>query len=264
MKIIGILTEDFSVYHDLVNYMKEHEIPFESLEFDEDIPTKVGVVITTEGEEKDVRFDKKVVVNSETRVPEAVNEARMILLGKSKFKRLVIGIDPGKRPGIAVIADGEVVETKQAMTPEDVHSIIRHFIDTYPSERRVIKIGHGDPTHRNRIINALLDMRVRIEMVDETSTTERTDFPDIKAAISIAMSEGKIIRGKYNVTPTRWELKDIQRQSRIRSNGTMTISKELAEKVAQGSMTLDKAIEEQAKKFGKNGEASYRRNSEEE
>jgi len=254
MKVVGILTENFSVYHDLIEYMKEHEIAFESLQFKEDIPAKVGVVITTEEEEDKVYFKPKVVISSNKPISEAVNEAKMLLAGKTKFRRLVIGIDPGKRPGIAVVGDGEVVETVQALTPEDVKGIVRNLISAFPSERRIIKIGHGDPTHRNRIINTLLDLRVRIEMVDETSTTERTDYPDIKAAISIAMVDGKIVREKYSINPTRWELKDIQRQSRIRSKGMMTISKELAKKVAEGEMTIDGAIREQRKKVKKTDE----------
>ena len=42
--------------------------------------------------------------------------------------------------------------------------------------------------------------------------------------------------------PTIGDLKEIQRQSRIHSSGDLTISTELARKVACGEITMDEAI----------------------
>ena len=46
MKVIGVMTEDFSVYYDLVKVLKERKIPFISLSFEDVIPANVGLILT--------------------------------------------------------------------------------------------------------------------------------------------------------------------------------------------------------------------------
>lgn len=48
-----------------------------------------------------------------------------------------------------------------------------------------------------------------------------------------------------DVRPSDGEIREIQRRSRIRSSGRITISKELARQVATGEKEMDEAIEEQ-------------------
>ena len=44
--------------------------------------------------------------------------------------------------------------------------------------------------------------------------------------------------------PTEGEVKELQRRSRIKSQGRVTISLDLARKVALGELTLEEAIDE--------------------
>ena len=171
-----------------------------------------------------------------------------IIQGKKRFRSLIIGIDPGKRPGIAVLGDGEILNVYQPATPEDVVKIVKQVKRTYPDQDLLIRIGHGAPTQRNRIINALFNFDMAMELVDESHTTHKTPQPDIKAAIDIALSHGTEIKTKYEINPTAGEIRDIQRISRMESNGAVTISKPLAEKVASGKLTLEQAINVQRKK----------------
>lgn len=250
MKIIGILTQDFRVYYELIKGLKKRDLPFVSLSFDEPIPLNIGVIITTEEEKNGIDFPR--LVFAEEDVDLTIDIARRTLKGKEKCKILIIGIDPGKRPGLAVIGDGEILSTAQVSSPEKVKEIVSRAIRSYPADETVVRIGHGDTTHRNRIINSLSKFGLKIEISDETRTTRISDTPDIDAAIDIALKSGIEARGKYKVEPTHGELRDIQRRSRIESKGRVTISKDEAKKVAKGELTLEEAIKKAEKNTKRN------------
>jgi hypothetical protein len=246
MKIIGILTSDFRIYYDLIKTLKFRGTPFRSLSFEEPIPVNIGVIITTEQEKDKIDFPLMVFVSDDIEL--TIDIAQRTLKGKEKYQNLIIGIDPGKRPGIAIMGDGEILATAQVSSPENVFERVARAIKSYPAEESVIRIGHGDTTHRNRIINSLSQFGLKIEIADESRTTRISEAPDIDAAIDIALKNGVEAKGEYAVSPTAGELKDIQRRSRIASKGRVTISKEVAILVAKGKLTLEEAIENELEK----------------
>jgi hypothetical protein len=245
-RVLGILTEDFRLYHDLVAELKARDIPFESLSFHQRLPHHVGVIITSPGELPRVRFRHKVAAAV---VDDAIAQALRLLQGKEGFEELIIGIDPGPRPGVAALGDGQVVEVRTADTPEAVAGVVGSVVRNHPSRRVLVRVGHGDPTNRNRIINALEDQPVGVEIADEGGTTprdtRRDDVRNIEAALGIATTPGVRAKRHYSVEPTAGEVKDIQRLSRLGSRGEVTISRELASRVAKGKMTMEQAIERQ-------------------
>jgi hypothetical protein len=257
MKIIAIMTENFSIYYDLVKALKSRELSFISLTFSDIIPSNVGVVITTNDESPNIEFENLILIEPESSeidksIQSTINEALKQLSGITKFGILTIGIDPGKRPGIAVIGDSELINVYQVQSPEDVMKKIKEILTIYPADQIRVRIGHGAPTARNRIINSIFELKIPIEIVDETSTTKniqkrsgKYDMSDIKAAVSIAYTPGNLIRSKYEIKPTNGELREIQRVSRLESEGAITISKKLAEMVAKGEMSLKDAIARQ-------------------
>ncbi len=240
MKIIGVLTRNFRVYYELIKNLKKRDLPFASLSFDDPIPMNIGVIITTEEEKDAIDFPNLVVVEKDIAL--TIDIAKRRLKGKDICNKLIIGIDPGKRPGVAIFGDGEILSTAQVSSPEKVKEIVGRALKSYPANETIVRIGHGDTTHRNRIINSLSKFRLKIEISDETKTTRISDSPDIDAAINIALKQGREAKRRYKVSPTEGELKDIQRRSRIESKGRVTISREEARKVAQGKLTLENAI----------------------
>lgn len=241
------MTADFRLYHDLVSYLKARDVPFASLSFNQPIPPEVAVVLTSPQELSSVDFDPTVVCDN---IEDAVARALQHLRGKNSFREVVIGIDPGPRPGVAILGDGEVVDTRTASSPEGVLGVLQSVTRNYESKMHRVRIGHGDPTNRNRILNALSATGVQAEIVDERGTTKRykrrDDARNIEAAIEIAMGRGVQAESWYDIFPTRGELKEIQRRSRIRSGGRLTISEELARRVAKGEVTLTEAVAIQA------------------
>ncbi len=177
-KVLGLLTEDFRLYHDLVAALKARDLPFVSLSFARRIPDTVGAVLTSPAEAGRVRSRHIVAVDD---IDSSIAKAIQILKGKSFWSELLVGIDPGREPGVAMVGDGEVIDTRIAASPEAVAFHVRQAIRTFPATEIRVRIGHGDPTNRNRILNALARDRLRVEIVDEAGTTHRTPQPDVDA-----------------------------------------------------------------------------------
>jgi len=241
-RVLGILTQDFRLYHDLVAALKARDVPFASLSFAEPIPREVGAVLTSPAEAPRVPFPSVVPVEN---LPDAIAKAQQIVRGHREWRELVIGVDPGHAPGVALIGDGEVIDTRIASSPEAVADLVRAALLSFPAERVRLRVGHQDPTHRNRIINGLSPLGLPVEIVDEKGTTPRvpSPTPDADAAIEIARGRGVRAARFYAVEPTPGEIRETQRQSRLTSEGNVTISKELARRVAKGELTLADAIE---------------------
>jgi hypothetical protein len=240
MRIVGLLTEDPKTYFEIIETLREQNLKFVSLDFFDPIPANVGVVITTDAEKDKVDFDK-IVTDEDPDT--AVSRARRALSGERPLKDMTIGIDPGTRPGFAAIGDGVVIARSVADSPEGVRTMVDELLRDYPTANVVVRIGHGDRTNRNRIFNTLWDDGHSLEIVDERNTTKRSHTPDEDAAVEIAMTPGYRPRKRQEVEPCAGEIRNIQRISRLESEGSLTVSKELAKKVAVGDLTLDDAIE---------------------
>ena len=239
MKVIGLVTEDFRFFHQMVRLLKERGEPFVSLGFGDPIPGNVGAIITTNAERERVRFEN-IISDGDPDI--ALKAARSVLRGK-RFSKVVVGIDPGRTPGIAVIGDGRIIDTERVYCPEDVTETLARMTRNLDFDLMLIRIGHGDPTNRNRIIHAVWPLTDEIEIVDESKTTKKTVTPDIDAAIMIAFSSGDRVIVLPDVCPTPGEVRDIKRLSRIESGGRFTISTELASQVARGKISLAEAVE---------------------
>src|SRR2546425_12370891 len=120
-KVLGILTEDFRLYHDLVAALKARDLPFTSLSFARRIPDAVGAVLTSPAEASQVRLQHIVPVDD---IDTSIAKALQLVRGKSELEELRFGLDPRREPGAAIIEDGEGMDTRIAASPEaaDLHS----------------------------------------------------------------------------------------------------------------------------------------------
>lgn len=242
MKIVGILTEDPRRYYEMLAALREEGLEHVSLEFSEPLPANICAVITTERESHRIPFDRLVTDEN----PEsAMMKLKGILAGEEQTEELTIGVDPGDRPGVAVLSHGVVLARTLAPTPEAVGMVVQDLIDRYAPTRLTIRIGNGDRTNRNRIFNVLWDMGYFGEMVDERNTTKRSKTPDEDAAVEIALTPGYRPAKRQRIAPGPGEIRNVQRLSRVHSEGELTVSKRLAEKVASGEITMDEAVSEQ-------------------
>lgn len=247
MKIIGVYTKDFSLYYDIIRNLKNRNIPFVSLSSLKDIPTKVGVVLTSNKELHETDSPKVIAADAYDTIDHAIDLALQMIVGKDLYSKLFIGIDPGEYPGIAVIGDNVILKKVSAEGPEEVKKIVRSILKEYPAIQTVIRIGHGSTTVRNRIINSLLSLNVPIEIVDETKTTPSKKLPradrDSESAALIALLKGGKVKGRLPLKPKDGEIKNIQERSRKLSGGIFSISREKAIEVLEGKLSLEEAVE---------------------
>ncbi|MBC7128599.1 MAG: hypothetical protein H5T45_02565 [Thermoplasmatales archaeon] len=239
--MIGLITENFSFYYDIVDVLKKRKIPFITLSYDDNIPDGIDVIITSDKEKSRIKFDKIVCYEEGCSIDKLIDKA---LLSASKNGILLFGIDPGEKIGLAVYRGNTLIKKFVVKDPKEVILSIKEIINEVPPEKITIKIGNGGGLVRNRIINLLQEENLSIQIVDESLIQSFDD--DTISACKIAMAPGKEIRYKMRVEPKEGEIKNIQHISRLKSKN-ITISKELAKKVLMGEISLEEAIEFQKK-----------------
>lgn len=207
---IAVATVSGKAYYLIVDRLKERNLPFLSVIPNEPIPTEIKVVITTEKEVPQVQHEKTLAYEEGMDLETLINEAVHIAEGREHFQRIVVGVDPGEVLGLAVLADGRVIETANCFslieTVEKIKSVIRGLgAANIPSI--AVKIGDGVPTIKESLLRALdneLPPKVNLESVSEagtnrfmTKTKHRRGLRDIVSAIRIAGRSGQAYaRGK--------------------------------------------------------------------
>ena len=116
----------------------------------------------------------------------------------------IIGIDPGKRTGVAAFMNRREVESTVIHSLEGTVSRVCTIIDNAPPIRKVVKIGSGNAVLAKKIAQILESRyrdQIRIQLVDESGTSSlsrRRKFPigrretrDQRAAKMIAFRDGQ-------------------------------------------------------------------------
>ena len=247
MKTLGVYTKDFSLYHDLVKVLKKRGLAYVSLSSTKNIPSRIGAILTSHSEFHDIKSKNAIPVDAYDSIDHAVDLALQILIGKDMYSKILIGIDPGDRPGIAIVGDDILLYKTQVDSPENVVKMIKRFLREYPAFETIIRIGHGSTITRNRVINSLIPLEIPIEIVDETKTTPSQQIQrfekDGEAAAVIALISGGKVQTRLPLKPTRGAIRDVQKHSRQLTDGRFTISEKTALKVLEGKLSLKEAIE---------------------
>jgi len=239
--VIVVATGDFEVYHEVVGALRDRGATFTTVEPGDPLPDDASVLVTTAGESLEVPPDLPVV-EAEAGDPRRAVEAVLAHRRGGDDGRTVVGVDPGERPGIAVLAGEEVVGAFQVPAAEAAETVRREVAD---APTPVVRVGDGARLASARIVDALED--VRVELVDETGTTPylgqgARGMGDVLAAVNIARREGEVV-AEREVEPTAGELRAIKERSRRVSDGDRTISAALARAVAVGELTMAEALE---------------------
>ena len=175
----------------------------------------------------------------------AIENCLRMWAGKNRYVRVLVGIDPGPEPGIAVFGDNNHLIDLKAKNPEDTLKLLKKTFKIYGFEECVVRVGDGGGVYRDRIVNGILSLGVRVEISDESETSGRGGKKDIEAARKIAFIEGIEVKKAIVLRVKDGELREIQKESRKISN--VTISRDLARKVAEGRIGMKTAIKKQTK-----------------
>ncbi|RKD94662.1 hypothetical protein [Halopiger aswanensis] len=238
--MIVVATSDFEVYHGVVNELRDRGTEFTTVEPDAELPERTAVVVTG-ADHADDFADVTTIVADPDDPRRAVDQALTAVRGDGG--RTIIGVDPGRKPGIAVLAGEMVVAAFQVPLADAVEVIEREASEAADP---VVRIGDGSRLQSATLVNDLED--VRVELVDETGTTPylgtgARGMEDVLAAVNIARLEGEVVDTR-EIEPTAGELQRIKDRSREESEHNRAIDEVLARRVAVGELTIDEALAE--------------------
>jgi hypothetical protein len=243
---VALVTRDPALYHELAGFLRERRWPIVSLLPGDRIPDRVAVVLTSP-REVGLISHANVLAVAEDVDRRALEAAVEHALGSGEpVREIIVGIDPGPRPGYAILAGPTVIGEGNLESPEAAGPFANHLRHRFSSCHVLFRVGTGDPLARNRIVNALLAHPRSVELVDEQGTTPRGSRRprDAAAARTIALTRGLSIRNRLPLTFTSGEVANLQRLSREGSGGRVTISRSSAHRVLRGEITLAEALDE--------------------
>jgi len=198
---IAVATVSGKAYYKLVNELKNRGLTFLSLKPWDSIPLDIDIVITTEKERHQVKHPKVLIYEDSLDPAIIVDEAVRLIQGKKNYERVIIGIDPGETFGVAILGDGNVIETFSCSSSEETVKAILQAFKKIPTSTNVVKIGNA-PTYTKELLRLLDDTlpeNATIEIVSEAGTSHyakdivhRRGIRDMMSATMIAGRKGQI------------------------------------------------------------------------
>ena len=171
---VAVATIDGKAYFLIVNKIRERNITFLSLIPGDPVSSEVKVVITTEKETHLIEHQKKLVFTNEQELDILVSQVEKILQGKEEYKKVIVGIDPGEAIGLAVIADGKVIEESNCFTTKELIDAINKTTRTinFSVTNVLVKIGNGVTIYKDLIeaLDEALLPKIKLEVVNEAGT----------------------------------------------------------------------------------------------
>jgi len=192
---IAVATVSGKAYYMLVNELKARRIDFLSLTPYENVPLNIHVVITTETEREHVKHPKILTYQENTNPSTIVDEAIKLIEGKKHFETIIVGVDPGKTFGIAVLSDGNVLKTMTCTSIAETVNTITGIFNEQQAAVRILKVGNWSPTYTAELtplLDSALPKDVTIEIVREAGTSRFTGQTAHKRGLKHAMAAIKI------------------------------------------------------------------------
>jgi len=213
---VAVATVKGKAYYLIVNKLQEQGIPFVNLIPGEPVPSEVKVVITTEKERHLVIHEKILILPEEDELDALVNAVKLILQGKEKYEKVIVGVDPGGAIGLAVMADGKVIEENNCFSINELVLSLQKLVKDidFSLTNVSVKIGNGVPIYQEIVENldSALPPQVALEVVNEKGTNQ--PLKENKRSRKIRhISSAKRIAARTGYTVPRGEA--VARDSRI-------------------------------------------------
>ncbi|MBU03463.1 MAG: hypothetical protein CMA58_00545 [Euryarchaeota archaeon] len=241
MARVAVRTDDFQLAYRLIKKLRQSQIKYIQLEYSTPLPQDV---IFWFGTHKEVQrsSDENGVSCDIDLVDVTIQKHINLLLAGPDVKLLSFGVDTGPRPGLAWFADGRLIGSSQLEDIDSVVQEINQIIYYIAPQSSIIRIGKGPRTLSSRIVNSCLDQGFDVELVDEKNTSIGSRHDHVSSAKNIGLKSGIPIFNHLKVIPTKGEVREIQRISRLASHGKSTIPSNLARSVAKGRISLKEAL----------------------
>ena len=240
MRRLYVRTDDFRLAHRLLSELQERNLPAKQVSLGDTIEPDAYWFGTSE--EVAELGGCGVAVDPDA-VSEAISTWLLARQVHSPPEMLVVGIDPGPRPGCAWYGDDVLLGKRSFDGCDAALHHVRAMVDVHGPRDILVRIGSGAPVQRDRLVNAALRRGWRVEVVDERRTSRGGSRHEHEAsATKIAQKSGQMVHEMRMLAPTEGEIRDLQQRSRRASNGAITISAALAAEVCTGAMTMAEAL----------------------
>jgi hypothetical protein len=203
---IAVATVNGRAYYLLVNELQRKRLPFLSLKPWDPVPLHIKVVLTTKEESSQVSYPNVLLFEQDSNPETLVDQALLIVQGKQGYEKVVVGVDPGKTIGIAILGDNKVLETVTSSNLEDAVHLILDSLKRFPAEVKVVRVGEGPPEYTKTLLallNDALPEDTLVEIVSEAGTSRLTSnsmnrrvIKDAVSAIKIAGRNGRTFSRK--------------------------------------------------------------------
>ncbi len=171
---VAVATVQGKAYFLIVNALREQNISFISILPGQPVYSKVNLVITTPEEKFKVDGEKIIVFQGEENLETLVIGIKKQLMGKEAYEKIIIGIDPGGAIGVAVMADGKVIEENNCYNSQELMNSILKTLRTvnFAVTSVLIKIGNGVPVYKELLkdLDESLPVQAMMEVVGEAGT----------------------------------------------------------------------------------------------
>jgi hypothetical protein len=212
---VAVATVSGKAYYLLVSELKERNADFVSLVPGEPVPAEVKAVITTSKEKPLIKHERVLVFDENQPPINVVNEALRAAQGKEHYEKVVIGVDPGEVFGVAVVADGKVIQAMNCFGLHEAKKGIGNLVKSFNASTEVkVKIGNGVPIYKELLdsLDSELPPHALLEVVSEAGTdrptkngSHRRGLRDIASAIRIAARSGHVFPRGHSARPSRLE-----------------------------------------------------------
>jgi len=194
---ICVVTARAGAYYALVSRLRRAGLPFSSVLPDSDFG-ECDLILTTSDEAG--QFGSRAMALEDLDENPGVFKGQVVSRLSGNANVLLVGVDPGKRTGLAVFYG----QTKLAFSTFDsaaaVCSRIGAFAKGLPTSRLLVRVGNGNRSMASRLIDELRREvpAATIELVDESGTSAgsskmRGVQRDQVAAAKIAYRKGEVV-----------------------------------------------------------------------
>lgn len=201
-KNIAIATVSARAYYKLTSEFKKRAIPFLSLTDLCTVPPNIKVVISTEQSEKTDEMPFQLTYDEHDDPTDVVVKAIQISQGKPKYDQLFVGVDPGKRIGIAAVSNSGVLFSTTSLSVDEAVRTITELLDNIQADRKVVKVGDGSGIYCMKLLDSLNDklpLNVSLEIVNESGTSRgngwnmKRSMRDMASAAVISTRNGRLV-----------------------------------------------------------------------
>ena len=197
MNRICVATAKARAYYTIVSRLRRAGLPFSSALPDSDFG-ECDLILTTSDEAE--QFGTRALALENLDENPGVFKGQVVSRLTGGGNVLLVGIDPGKRTGLAVFYGQEKLAFSTFDSTAAVCSRVGAFANGLPSSRLLVRVGNGNRAMASRLIDGLRREvpAATLEVVDESGTSAgsskmRGVQRDQAAAAKIAFRKGEVV-----------------------------------------------------------------------